>query len=394
MVIELLDELVFGAREAAWPLIRTDLDLSYVEIGILLSVPGVLASLIEPAIGILADIWRRHTLIVGGGIMFALALALAAISSGFVPLLVAFILLYPASGAFVSVSQIALMDHEPERREQNMARWTLAGSLGMVAGPLAVGGALAVGAGWRGLLAAFALVAALIAALIATGLPFSTGQTVFPEASPHDEPRQPTPRHFRDGVRDARHALRDRSVLRWLILLQASDLMLDVLFGFLALYLVDIGGLTAEQAGLGVAIWTGVGLVGDWLLLPVLKRVRGLAVLRVSAVLVLGLYPAFLLANGLGIRFALLGVLGLLNSGWYAILQAQLYDSLPGRSGTVLVVSNVAGLVGSLIPLALSAIAQAADLRVTMWLLIAGQLALIAGLPRQEAPPGSDIRPE
>jgi hypothetical protein len=39
LAIELLDELVFGAREAAWPAIRADLDLSYAQIGLLLSVP-------------------------------------------------------------------------------------------------------------------------------------------------------------------------------------------------------------------------------------------------------------------------------------------------------------------------------------------------------------------
>jgi hypothetical protein len=37
LAIELLDELVFGAREAAWPLIRDQLSLSYTQIGLLLS---------------------------------------------------------------------------------------------------------------------------------------------------------------------------------------------------------------------------------------------------------------------------------------------------------------------------------------------------------------------
>ena len=44
LAIELLDELVFGAREAAWPLIRTDLDLTYLQIGVLLSVPAAVAA--------------------------------------------------------------------------------------------------------------------------------------------------------------------------------------------------------------------------------------------------------------------------------------------------------------------------------------------------------------
>lgn len=38
--IERLDEPVFGAREAALSLIHTDFNLSYVQIGWLLSLPG------------------------------------------------------------------------------------------------------------------------------------------------------------------------------------------------------------------------------------------------------------------------------------------------------------------------------------------------------------------
>ncbi len=53
LAIEFLDEFVFGAREAAWPLIRDDLGLSYAQIGLLLGLPNVIANFIEPALGIL-----------------------------------------------------------------------------------------------------------------------------------------------------------------------------------------------------------------------------------------------------------------------------------------------------------------------------------------------------
>ena len=42
LLIEFLDELVFGVGEAAWPLIRSDLDLNYAQIGLALSLPGIL----------------------------------------------------------------------------------------------------------------------------------------------------------------------------------------------------------------------------------------------------------------------------------------------------------------------------------------------------------------
>jgi FSR family fosmidomycin resistance protein-like MFS transporter len=157
--------------------------------------------------------------------------------------------------------------------------------------------------------------------------------------------------------------------------------MLDVLLGFLALYFVDVVRLTAEQASLAVAVWTGAGLLGDFLLIPLLERMRGLSYLRVSALIELVLFPIFLLVPNVPTKFVLLGLLGFFNSGWYSILQAKLYSAMPGQSGTVMTVGNIYGLVGGLIPLALGWVAQQFDLRVTMWLLLLGPIALMVGIP-------------
>lgn len=115
LAVEFLDELVGGTREAAWPLIRDDLQLSYTQVGILLSVPGVVGNLIEPPIAILSDIWKRRVLILTGGMFFATALLLTATSNGFTVLLAAFILMNPASGMFVGLSQAVLMDSDEAR---------------------------------------------------------------------------------------------------------------------------------------------------------------------------------------------------------------------------------------------------------------------------------------
>ena len=121
---------MFGAREAAWPLIRTDMGLTYAQIGVLLAVPAVVGHVLEQAVGVLGDVWDRRALILGGGVLFAMSVALVAASPGFLPLLGAFCIGYPASGAFVSLPQATLMDAAPSRREQNMARWNFAGYVG------------------------------------------------------------------------------------------------------------------------------------------------------------------------------------------------------------------------------------------------------------------------
>jgi len=149
LAIEFLDELVFGAREAAWPLIRDDLDLSYAQIGLLIGAPNITSAFIEPALGILGDTGWRRALIAWGGVAFAAALFAFAAAPGFVVLLGASLLLYPASGAFVSLSQVALIGADPTRAERLMARWTLAGSVGVVLGPIMLGLFVLTGAGWQ-----------------------------------------------------------------------------------------------------------------------------------------------------------------------------------------------------------------------------------------------------
>lgn len=370
LVIEFLDEFVYGAREAAWPLLRADLGLNYAEVGLLLSLPQFISSLVEPVLGILGDTGRRRLLILGGGTTFAAALGLTALSQNVAPLLLSFILLYPASGAFVSLSQATLMDSDPARREQNMARWTFAGSLGVVGGPLILSAAVAVGAGWRGL---FLFLAAL------TLLPLGAAWR-FPLTG---EETTAAPTTLRQGVANALVALRQSAVWRWLVLLQCSDLLLDVLLGFLALYCVDVVKVTSVQAGMAVAVWSGVGLLGDFLLIPLLERVRGLVYLRYSAAVELVIFVAFLITPGWWPKLILLGALGFANAGWYSVLKAQLYAALPGQSGTSMALDSLSGLVGGLIPLGLGLVAERWGLQVTLWLLLIGPLALLAGLPRQ-----------
>jgi len=372
LLIEFLDELIFGVGSAATPLMRDDLALTYTQIGLLLSVPGLIANFIEPFMFILGDVWKRRVILLAGGVLFAISLALTSISFSFIVLLISYIIFHPASGMFVSLSQANLMDLEPSRHEQNMARWTFAGSLGVVAGPLLLSAMLTVGLGWRpafGLLAALAVLFLLLAwKWIPT---FNHSTTPFPRLS-----------HLLDGLRSTFTALKNRSVLRWLILLEFADLTLDVLYGFLPLYFVDVVGFTNVEAAASVAVWTGVGLLGDFLLIPLLERVKGMDYLRWSVLIELVLFPAFLLVSIPWLKLVLVGAMGFFNAGWYAILKANLFSAMPGQSGITQALDNVSGMFGKLLPFGIGLTAQVFGLGPAMWLIFAGPLALLVGLPR------------
>jgi FSR family fosmidomycin resistance protein-like MFS transporter len=266
------------------------------------------------------------------------------------------------------------MDLDTARHEHNMARWTFAGSAGVVAGSLILGGAVAVGLGWRSLFIAGAALTVLLFVVL-TRLRFP---------SQHAEDSEEAPLSFRESFMSALQAMKRPEVLRWLILLEFSNLMLDILYGYLALYFVDVVHIDEGQAALAVSVWTVVGLLGDLLLIPLLERVRGVSYLRVSAVIELILFPAFLLVPGLLPKLVIIGALGFFNSGWYAILQGNLYSAMPNQSGAVLAISNISGIAGGLIPLAIGVIAERFGLDMAMWAMLLGPIALLIGLPRTE----------
>ena len=353
---------MFGAREAAWPLIRDDLSLSYAEIGLLLSVPSLVAVVVEPVLGVVAVTWRRRVFVIAGGAAFAASLGLAAGAPSFLVLLVAFAVLYPASGAFVSLSQASLMDLQPERREHNMARWTFAGAVGAVVGPLALAVFAWAGLGWRGLFVAFALLAVVLVARARQVPDDGAGERL--------------------RVRDALRVLTRREVFRWLFLLELSDLLLDVFLAFLALYLVDEAGASVAAAGLAVAVWTGAGLVGSAIAIPLLTRVDGLRYLRVSAVLTALLFAAFLVVPAVGSKLVLLAALGVVNAGWYPVLKARLYGALGDASSLALTVGALFPL-NAVLPLAIAVLAESFGLGVALWPLLAAPAALLLLVPRR-----------
>lgn len=373
LLIEFLDELVFGVGEMALPFIRDDLHLSYAQIGLLLSLPGILGAFVEPFIGILGDVWRRRVLILAGGLLFTLSLFMTSASTSFVFLLSSFILFFPASGAFVSLSQASLMDSNPSRHEQNMARWTFAGSLGVLAGPLLLGLFVHLGLGWRWTYAALASFSTLC---LLAAFRFVPSGPVF-------TPPLPSPRLVLDGFRAALSALRRGEVWRWLLLLEFADLMGDVLFSYLALYFVDVGRATGIQAGIAVTIWLAMGLITDFLFIPFIDRQKdSLRFLRITALLEVFAFAAFLLTPGFIPKLIVVILVNLLNTGWYPVLQGRLYSSLPGQSASLMAIGSVTAPLAKFFPLLIGLLADQFGLQSAMWVLILGPAALLVGLPR------------
>lgn len=376
LLIEFLDELVGGVSETAWPLIRDDLDLTYTQIGLLLSLPGLLAALIEPFLGILGDLWKRRVLIIGGGVLFALSLVLTATSYSFLLLLISFIIINPSSGAFVGLSQASWMDSDAARHEQNMARWTFAGSAGVLAGPLLLGIFVYLGFGWRG---AYAFLASFAVLCLMAAFKFI----------PHDKKSTahlPTLYIVREGFRAAFSALKRKEIWRWLLLLDFADLVMDVLLSYLALYLVDVVLVTEGQAGIGVTLWLALGLATDFIFIAVADRqTNSMKFLRFTALLEVLALSMFLLVAGFIPKLIAIVFVNIFNTGWYPILKGRLYSALPGQSASLLAIQAVTTPLARFFPFLLGLLADRIGLGTAMWILLLGPIALIIGLPRRAA---------
>jgi FSR family fosmidomycin resistance protein-like MFS transporter len=374
LLVEFVDELADGTKGAALPLIRVGLHLSYGQIGLLFAVPLLAGSVLELPLGLVAGQGRRRRLLVlAGGVAFAVSLAAIAAAGSFLLLTLAFVAFFPASGAFVGLTQAALMDADPGRQQQRMAAWNLAGSAGAVLGPLLIVVVIAAGGGWR---AGYLLLAALAGLTVAAVAIWGPARIASPQAGGADADERP-------AIRRVLGALREGEAVRWVMLLEISDLLLDVLTGFVGVYLVDVAHATPAQAAAGIAVRLGAGLAGDAVFAAISHRVSGPAVLRLTALAAAIGYPAFLLTGGLVAKLVLLGALTAVTACWYPVISAGLYGSLPGQSPVAVFLGTAAGLAGAAGPLLVGFAAQRAGLAWALGGLAVAPLLVLAAVPRR-----------
>ena len=373
MLIEFFDELNYGVGNVALPAIRTELGFSYVQVGLLLGLPGIVNTFIEPVLMLLGDTHYRKHIMLGGGLVIALSLIAIASARSFPLVLFGMVIGFPASGAFVSLSQATLMDINPGREPHMMARWTLAGSLANLIGPLVLAGGFALGFGWRWAFYAMAGLCLLLVALTwRRQIPIHVNQQIDPQPGA-------MVKGLLVGLWDA---VRNPRLLRWMLLLPFSDFLLDVLTGYLPLYFTDVAGMSLAKASLMMSVLMLVGLISNILLIPLLERVPGRKLVRISAGLAGALYIAWLLVPWFWAKIGLIILIKLVTLGWYEVLQGEAFATIPGKSGTVMAINSVIGLLAGGIAFLIGLVASQAGLPAAMWILLLGPITLVLFVPR------------
>jgi len=332
---------------------------------------GIATSLDPAATGarleqLVAGAWFAKALLVFHGVwLFAAAIAIS----------------FPASGCGVQLAQAALMDADPERREQLMTRWTLAGSLGDLAAPILFAAFALIAWGWR---EAFVLMGGLL-----LGYAVVLASRRFPDVVGREADEQgPT---LRESVRAA---LSNRRLLAWLLGVWLCSLLDEIVVVFGSLYLRDLG---ADQASRGLLLAAGsagavLGLVlaDRWL-----ARTDPVRLLALACAVCIALYLGWI-----AIPLAPLGLLlffgvGLSAAPLYPIAMAQAYRQLPDQAGMVNALGHFFFPLTLAAPFALGFVADAVGLVPTLLLLVvqpAGLLLLALRGPSRPAdtPVGAD----
>ncbi len=330
----LLDELTFGFPVVALPLLRDDLRLTYEQAGLLFTVGTFSSLLLEPLINLLSDRGSKRWPVLGGMLCLVAGFALAGTVHSYLALLAIFVVLFPAIGAAVGLSQATLIDMHPHAAGRVMARWTLFSAVGDLLAPLTVTAVVAAGRGW-GALCAIAATVWLAAAVVAWPQRFPSVASGAHASGP-DEPVRAA--GLLAGLRDA---VRAPLLLRWNAVALIASMLDEVFLAFGALYLRDVLHLGTGVIGIVLAVHMVGGMLGLVILDRVLRRVPGERLLPVLALLALVALAAFFFVRGAWLVALALFVVGFAAAGWYPIARAATYSALPGKSGTVRAIASL-----------------------------------------------------
>ena len=157
-----------------FPLVRAEFDVSYTELGLVLAIFNIISALLQTPAGFLVDRTSARTVLVGGLLLGAAALAMAAAAPVFLMLGVAFAVLGLANTVYHPADYALLSNRvSPARVGQAFSIHIFAGFLGTAITPAAMV-MLASAFGWRSAFLMAALLGVAVAgAILAFGAPLA-----------------------------------------------------------------------------------------------------------------------------------------------------------------------------------------------------------------------------
>jgi FSR family fosmidomycin resistance protein-like MFS transporter len=250
--IDFFDELASGLPVAGAPELQSALNAGVFALTVaVFTAPQVLSLLVDTPLLIWAERRECGKMVALGIFGMAVSLIGSGLARSPLELGLAFALYAPASGLACGLAQAALMDLDPERREERMAGWALAGTLGDLLAAPAIAAAVWFSGSYRGAWLGVALGLVVVAVLVArTSVPVSA-----------KEPEQ--------GERGViASTLGNRALLLWLAGTALCGLLDETFTAFGALFVAD----RFPRTPLAVAIALTACSAGSVLGLVLLRR--------------------------------------------------------------------------------------------------------------------------
>ena len=331
---------------------------------VVFAVPGVFAMIVEPIVFVLSDRLPRKWFVVGGLAAMAASAFAAAIAPNVYVLAAAFGVWYVATGSACAIAQATLVDANPDRRAQTMARWTLFAAIGDIAAPLLLAVLAAVGWDWR-----FAFV---LVGFVLVGFALAIAMRRFPDAPALADGEEPT-----STWQALKSALRDPRLLAWLFGTALCDLLDEILVVFASLHVRgELATGTTWQAIILGALMLG-GVIGLLVLERLLARHGERRLLVVMALACAVFYAAWLAAPWPWLSALLIFPVGATAATLYPLAAARAYACAPGRSSIVLATSHLFTPLGLALPWLLGIVADVAGTWVALALLVLQPLGLV-----------------
>jgi MFS transporter, FSR family, fosmidomycin resistance protein len=378
--IDFFDELASGLPSAGAPELRTALDASVAILTfVVFTAPQLFALLVDTPLLVWAERRGRGRMVGLGLFGMGLSLVLSGLARTPLEFALAFALYHPASGLACSFAQASLMDHDPERREQGMTAWVLAGTLGDLLAPVAIWGAVVLLGTFRG---AWLVVGAVLMALA----PLVARQKL-PHTSPADDATE--------AGGTFRAALRNRPLLAWLVGVGLCGLLDETLTTFGALWLAERFPDSTLAVTAGLTACTAGGVIGLVALNRLLHRFSARLLLGVACGGSILLFGCWLSSTSILESTLWLFPLGILIAWHYPLAQAQAYRAADGRSGQVVVLGPLTSALELASPVALGLLADRGGLTFSLVALLAqpfGLLLVLYGVRRKRPATLTDSR--
>jgi FSR family fosmidomycin resistance protein-like MFS transporter len=360
-----MDELLSGLPTVLMPTIRSLFGLSYTQVSLLSLAMSYVSAFVEPIAGLLIDIWKRRWLMALGAAGIGLATMVIGAAPTFGILMLGFALYGLASGPLAHTADVVLVEAYPKAPGRIFTRATVLDTFGAMLASILVTVTFVLGLEWRWLMISLGFSSLIYAAIIVT--------TRFPKRRAGNQDGQSG--NNQNVLSNIKSVVSSKRVLYWLLFLFFFAVA-EAPFTFATIWLREEVGMSQALIGVYKALEMAVSIVSLIYLDRWLGRSSFRRILLIACVGVIGIYPIWLFAPGIPLRFVLSLPLGFLFAVFWPIGRAQSLVSAPGLGGTVSAVQSLMALVP--LPLLFGLLAESISLTPAMfWVTIAAALSMI-----------------